>query len=368
MKVPPGQFLQPGFFSNGVHDGHPPHPNAAAASVQHLQAAQHTQQWARPSVREPAAALAAWAGFSSHNNSLRVESQQDLGSMQQRKGRKRDSTNKAVAPAKSVAKASGVFFKGLRRAVVEASNLAMNANLARNSPGSHKCQVGIAVLAVGHGLTDNKNGRVSKEEEARAARRKPQAFLLQDGQIPQATMQKILRTAVEGTRGGSPPAEITTWQSIEQVEKWFARREAERGTHPHGSSKGSGSDHGEPSAPDSRAVTGHAGGHSDEPRTKGPREICKWLREECQPGLDEEDIAKLMHCLSHPDWGIKNVEFLVALSEEDLTQVMTPIREQSLKNFIMQKCKKYRTREGQGMEAASSKSRKTSTGGKISES
>ncbi len=358
-----------------MHDGQPPHPNAAAAAILPFQAAQHTQQWARPSVREPAAALAAWAGFSSHNNSLRVESQQDLdmAAMQQRKGRKRDS-RQAVAPAKSVAKASGVFFKGLRRAVVEASNLAMNANLARNSPGSHKCQVGIALLAVGHGLTDNKNGRVSKEEEARAARRKPQAFLLQDGQIPQATMQKILRTAVEGTRAGSPPAEITTWQSIEQVEKWFARREAERGAHPHGSSKGSGSDHGEPSAPDSRAVTGHAGGHeqlgayhSDETRTKGPREISKWLREECQAGLDEEDIAKLMHCLSHPDWGIKNVEFLFALSEEDLTQVMTPIREQGLKNFIMQKCKKCRTREGQGIQA-SSKSRKTSSGGKISES
>ena len=287
----------------------------------------------------------------------------------ERKGRKPQSANKPLAPAKSVATASRAFFKGVKRAVAEASNLALTANLAKNSPGSETCQVGIAVLAVGHGLTDNKNGRVSKEEEQRAARRKPQAFLLQDGQIPVATMHRIFRAAVEGTREGSPPAEITTWHGVEQMEKWFARRDAERSmAYTYGGSRGSGSDQGEPSMlPDPRAYTdfprdwgaGPKSPHllhdaipgpwfppAEELRTKCPADISKWLREECQGGLDEEDVSKLMHCLTHPDWGIKNKEFLFALSDDDLRMMMMPIREQGLKNFIIQKCRLHRRREG----------------------
>jgi hypothetical protein len=295
----------------------------------------------------------------------------------QRKGRKPQSTNKPPAPAKSVATASRAFFKGLKRAVQEASNLALTANLAQNAPGSHTCQVGIAVLAVGHGLTDNKNGRVSKEEEQRAARRKPQAFLLQDGQIPPATMQKIFRSAMEGAREGSPPAEITVWHGMEQMDKWFARREAERSAipHPNGGSRSSCGDLGEGSASDARLQPGGLqqgawqqgpGGWypPEDARTKCPADISKWLREECQAGLDEEDISKLMHCLTHPDWGIKNKEFLFALSDEDLKTMMAPIREQGLKNFIIQKCRKFRPRDMAPADGPAPKWRKTNAGGK----
>lgn len=290
----------------------------------------------------------------------------------QRKGRKPQSTNKPLAPAKSVATASRAFFKGMKKAVAEACNLALTANLAAHS-GSHTCQVGIAVLAVGHGLTDNKNGRVSKEEEQRAARRKPQAFLLQDGQIPAAQIHKIFRAAVEGTREGSPPAEITQWHGTEQMEKWFARREAERSAVPqnNGGARGSGSDQGEPNAPDLRSVPGPPNDPMmgwyppDDSRPKCPTDIGKWLREECQAGLDEEDIEKLMHCLNHPDWGIKNKEFRFALSEEDLKMMMAPIREQGLKNFIFQKCKKNR-QESYGLDTPCVKARKTN-GGKVAD-
>lgn len=285
---------------------------------------------------------------------------------QQRKGRKPHSSNKPAAPAKSVATASRAFFKGMRRAVQEASNLSLTANLARSAPGSHSCQVGIAVLAVGHGLTDNKNGRVSKEEEQRAARRKPQAFLMQDGQISQAVMHSVFRAAIEGPREGSPPADITMWESTEQMEKWFARREAERSAIPHlnGNSRGSGSDQGE--GADSRCSAAAAVGAQegwygqDESRGKAPTDVSKWLREECQSGLDEDDIAKLMHCFTHPDWGIKNKELLFALSEQDLIIIMTPIRDQALKNFIFQKCRKYRQRDSDATDGTGSKKRKTS--------
>jgi hypothetical protein len=296
----------------------------------------------------------------------------------QRKGRKPQSTNKPPTPAKSVATASRAFFKGLKRAVQEASTLALTANLPQNAPGSHSCQVGIAVLAVGHGLTDNKNGRVSKEEEQRAARRKPQAFLLQDGQIPQATMQKIFRSAMEGTREGSPPADITVWHGMDQMDKWFARREAERSLIPHPSGGGlrSGGDNVEASAPDARVASGAsqqagwlqgAGGWcpSEDARSKCPADISKWLREECQQGLDEEDISKLMHCLTHPDWGIKNKEFLFALSDEDLKTMLAPIREQGLKNFIIQKCRKFRMSRDMvpSLDGPAPKSRKTNASG-----
>ena len=290
----------------------------------------------------------------------------------QRKGRKPQSTNKPLAPAKSVATASRAFFKGIKKAVSEACNLALTANLAENV-GGHACQVGIAVLAVGHGLTDNKNGRVSKEEEQRAARRKPQAFLLLDGQIGPSQMHKIFRSAVEGTRECSPPAEITQWHGMDQMEKWFARREAERVvfTQPIGGSRDNVGDLGEASALDLRSVPGPLNDQvgwypADDSRPKCPIDIQQWLREECQAGLDDEDIAKLSHCFSHPDWGIKNKEFLFALSEEDLKMMMAPIREQGLKNFIVQKCKRNR-QESYGFESPPSKARKIHSGGKFAD-
>jgi hypothetical protein len=304
-----------------------------------------------------------------------------MGFDNQRKGRKPQSTNKPLAPAKSVATASRAFFKGLKRAVSEASNLALTANLTRNSPGSQTCQVGIAVLAVGHGLTDNKNGRVSKDEEQRAARRKPQAFLLQDGQIAPGVMTKIFRAAIEGTREGSPPAEITTWNNVMEMEKWYARREAERSNMPHPGSMPQRLD-GDPNMQHQPAHTEwprhpgqiapphpHAmiGWYPEDPRMKCPADITKWLREECAAGLDEEDISKLMHCLTHPDWGIKNKEFLFALSDEDLKMMMAPIREQGLKNFIIQKCRKFRPRDSYGLDVPVSKARKTNSGAKASD-
>ena len=182
-----------------------------------------------------------------------------------------------------------------------------------------------------------------------------------------------------------PQAEVTTWHCTDQMEKWFTRRDAERSVaFSHGGSRGSGSDQGEPSMlPDQRGfpdfsrewVAGPKSPHMLDPlagswypppeemRTKCPADISKWLREECQAGLDEEDISKLMHCLTHPDWGIKNKEFLFALSDDDLRMMMMPIREQGLKNFIIQKCRKYRPREElEGAPAA--KARKIASGGK----
>ena len=296
---------------------------------------------------------------------------------------------KPAQAAKSVATASRAFFKGLKRTVSEASDFALIANLPRGM--SQTCQTGVAVLAVGHGLVDNKNGRVSREEEQRAANRKPQAFLHHDGQVPIATMHKLFRAAVESNRAGSPPADITIWKSPSEMEKFFVRRETERSvSQPNGNLRPSAaaadaggilaaqphhqpillqaqSDWGvqthvlEPNSGLLAAPAWPAGSPVHRGCARFPADILWWLREECATGLDEEDIGRLMHCLAHPDWGIKNKEFLFALSEEDLKLMLAPIREQGLKDYVIQKCRKFRTVAEEGPPA---KARKTNSGAK----
>jgi len=136
-----------------------------------------------------------------------------------------------AAPAKSLPLATKNFYKGIRSVAQEAANITGRANLQTDSrEDSPACAVGVLVMAVAHGLTDHKNGRISKEDERVAATRKPQAFILSTGQIPPSSMQKIFSCALQGQgalREGSPPAEITSWHGHHQAEQWYASRKSE---------------------------------------------------------------------------------------------------------------------------------------------
>ena len=122
---------------------------------------------------------------------------------EEERGRGKRGPAQPAAPAKSLPIASKNFFKGMRSVSQEAANMTSRAILPWDpSEGMPSCAVGVAVLAVAQGLTDHKNGRMSKEDERLAANRKPQAFLLHHGQIPLSSMQKIFCCALGGAREG----------------------------------------------------------------------------------------------------------------------------------------------------------------------
>ena len=121
------------------------------------------------------------------------------GQREDDRGRGKRGPAQPAAPAKSLPIASKNFFKGMRSVSQEAANMTSRAVVPWDtSDGVPSCAVGVAVLAVAQGLTEHKNGRMSKEDERLAANRKPQAFLLHHGQIPLSSMQKIFSCALEG--------------------------------------------------------------------------------------------------------------------------------------------------------------------------
>ena len=160
----------------------------------------------------------------------------------------------------------------------------------------------------------------------------------------------------------SPPADITTWQSEQQAEGWFAARKSEMMANTKGADKAERAAGGEggsagaasaeqpppPPAPPPLPLTKHPimlGLITPEQEMRAKEaaaDIGKWLREECGAGLDDMDLHRVLGCLSHPDRGVADREDLFAMSEEELMAILAPIREHGLKNFIVHKCKRQR--------------------------
>jgi hypothetical protein len=265
-----------------------------------------------------------------------------------------------AAHAKSVPIATKNFYKGMRSLAQVAANMTSRANLPCDyRETAPACAVGVTVLAVAQGLTEHKNGRVSKEDERIAANRKPQAFLLQLGQIPLASMHQIFRGTIEGgSREGSPPVDITLWTGEEEAERWFELRKCEMlANGKAGKEAGEAGEGGtgetsaeQPSAsgpppppPLSRQLMMGLITPEEDMRSKAAADdIGKWLQEECSEGLDDHDMRRVVNCLASPDKGITDREMLFTLPEKELLSILSPIREHGLKNFIVQKCKRKR--------------------------
>jgi len=292
-----------------------------------------------------------------------------------------------AAPAKSLPLATKNFYKGIRSVAQEAANITGRANLKTDSrEGSPACAVGVLVMAVAHGLTDHKNGRISKEDERVAATRKPQAFILSTGQIPPSSMQKIFSCALQGQgalREGSPPAEITSWHGHHQAEQWYASRKSEMlaswkaldkfqtAEKPGEGGEGCRSVVGESSAEQPAApkqfhkhpiMTGLITPEQDMRTKTAAADIGKWLREECGAGLDDFDQNRVLCCLTNPDRGVPDKETLFSLPEEELCSILAPIREHGLKNFMLQMCRRARHPRPAAHELQAAKMRKTNNG------
>ena len=271
-------------------------------------------------------------------------------------------------PAKSVAIASKNFFKGMRDTMHEAASSTQRSNLPWDiRAGPPSSVVGMMVLAVGQGLTDLKSGRTSKEDERAAAERKPRAFLLQAGNIPSSSMQKILLSAIEPgrPREGSPPADVTVWQDGQEAERWFADRKRERAAFVASAAKDSTESGAESTAaqadepsekqrmpppptdlpPPTRThpiMTGLITPEQEARARAATADISKWLREDCGSALDEYDMHRVLTCLCNSDSGPSNREALFSLEQRDVESMLTPIREYGLKNYILQKFKRRR--------------------------
>jgi hypothetical protein len=158
------------------------------------------------------------------------------GGSQQSAACKRRGPSRPPEPAKSLPIATKNFYKGVRCVAQELGSLTAKATLpcdVRGGEGPPQCAVGVLMMAVAQGLTDCKNGRLSREDEKAAASRKPQAFMLTNGRIPPTSLHKIFQCAIEGgcsrgsSREGSPPAEITSWLSCKEADQWFDAKHAQ---------------------------------------------------------------------------------------------------------------------------------------------